>query len=111
MSFEQAFPAAPRGLKASGKALWKAVSGPFELEPHELSILREVCRTADAIDALQAVVDVQGVLNESSQGTRVHPALVELRAQRLAYTKLIGALELPAPDVESVGPYGVRAVR
>jgi hypothetical protein len=110
MASEQVFPAVPSGLGRSGRALWKSISQQFELEPHELSILREVCRTADAIDALQVVVDAEGVLNESSQGTRVHPALVELRQQRLAYTKLIAALGIPADEAE-VPSYGVREVR
>ena len=73
----------PRGLKVSGRRLWKSTVDVFELEEHELGMLREACRTADAIDGLQAAVDRDGVLNVSSQGLRAHPALVELRQQRI----------------------------
>ena len=79
--------APPAGLAGSGRSLWASTTAEFELDEHELAILREACRTATAIDALQAVVDRDGVLNESSQGVRGHPALVELRAQRLCFAK------------------------
>jgi hypothetical protein len=51
---------APRGLKASGRRLWKSTVDVFVLEEHELGILREACRTADAIDGLQAAVTATG---------------------------------------------------
>lgn len=38
------------------------------------------------------------MLNESLQGVRAHPALVELRQQRMAFTKLVAALAIPADD-------------
>lgn len=98
----------PSGLKDSGAALWRSTADAFELAPHELATLREVCRTADAIDALQAVVDRDGVLNESPQGVRAHPALVELRQQRLAFTKLVAALSIPADAVPTPAKYGIK---
>lgn len=99
----------PAGLQESGAALWRSTTDAFELEPHELSTLREVCRTADAIDGLQAVVDRDGVMNESPQGVRAHPALVELRQQRLAFTKLVASLAIPVDAAP--GPlkrYGIK---
>ncbi|WP_238390912.1 MULTISPECIES: hypothetical protein [unclassified Mycolicibacterium] len=68
-----------------------------------MGILREACRTADSIDALQAVVDRDGVLNSSPQGIRAHPALVELRAQRLCFAKLVAQLAIPAGDPAAGG--------
>jgi hypothetical protein len=85
-------------MTGSGRQLWSSVVDDFDLDEHELAILREACRTATAIDALQSRVDRDGVLNESPQGLRVHPGLVELRQQRLAFTKLIAALAIPADD-------------
>jgi hypothetical protein len=88
-------------LKASGRRLWRATVEVFELEEHELVLLREVCRTADAIDALQSVVDGDGVLNESPHGLRAHPALVELRAQRTCFARLAAQLGLPTGEQDS----------
>ncbi|KZF00879.1 terminase [Rhodococcus sp. EPR-157] len=100
---------APTGLKRRGAALWRSMTTAFDLEQHELTTLREVCRTVDAIDALQAVVDRDGVMNESAQGVRAHPALVELRQQRLALTKLVAALAIPADALPApVKRYGIQ---
>ena len=101
---------APVGLKRRGAALWRSTTTEFDLDPHELTTLREVCRTVDAIDSLQAVVDRDGVMNESAQGARAHPALVELRQQRLALTKLVAALAIPADALSGPvrGRYGIK---
>ena len=80
MADKESRPRAPAGLAGSGRSLWASTTAEFELDEHELAILREACRTATAIDALQAVVDRDGVLNESSQGvSRVAGAAVVFR--------------------------------
>lgn len=101
----------PKGLRGSGRLLWTSTVTQFELEEHELAILREACRTAHSIDKLQAEVDRDGVLNESPQGLRAHPALVELRQQRLCFAKLVSQLAIPADQpVPGSGKqkYGIR---
>ncbi len=104
---QQSKPRMPAGLRGSGRSLWRSTVDQFELEEHELGLLREACRTAESIDALQAVVDRDGVLNTSPQGIRAHPALVELRAQRLCFAKLVAQLAIPA-DEPKKGSYGIR---
>lgn len=88
-------PKPPSGLRRSGRTLWRAVVTDYELDEHEKTILREACRTADSLDALQVQLDNDGVMSESSQGARVHPALVELRQQRIAFARLLTALRIP----------------
>ena len=88
----------PKGLKGSGRALWNSTVAEFELDEHELVMLREACRTADSIDGLQAAVDRDGVLNTSPQGVRAHPALVELRAQRICFARLVAQLGIPTGE-------------
>ena len=108
----------PEGLKASGRALWSAVLGDFELDQHEQTVLREACRTADLLDGLQALLEDEGLTSESSQGSRVHPAAVELRQQRVTFARLLTALRIPAGDEEGRtqgrgaprGVYGLRGV-
>jgi hypothetical protein len=90
--------APPRNLKAGGRKIWRAVVGEYELEEHETALLHELCRTRDNLDALAAVVAVEGVL-EADTG-RAHPALVESRQQRIAFARLAAALRLPAGDEE-----------
>lgn len=105
-------PRPPKGLGSSGRALWRAVLGDFELDEHETSILRQACRLADLCDVLQATVDAEGVMSESSQGSRVHPAVTELRQQGIALARLMTALRIPAgeQDGRAQSRPGVRGV-
>ncbi len=112
-------PPAPRGTRASGRALWTAVLGRFELEQHELALLGEAVRTVDLLDTLAAVVERDGAVLTGPDGLpRVHPAVVEARQGRLALTRVLAALRLP--DEAAGGkrpqhrggarvPYGVRS--
>ena len=109
-------PNPPAGLQKSGRALWRAVLGEYELDEHERTILREACRTADSLDALQALLDAEGLMSESSQGTRVHPALVEVRQQRVTFARLLTALRIPTGETTGRtqsrgGPRGVYGIR
>ena len=92
-------PKAPRGLRKSGRDLWRAVQSDFELDEHESATLTQACRITDLCDQLQAVLDTEGLMSESSQGARVHPAAVELRQQSIALARLMTALRIPAGEV------------
>ena len=83
------------GTGKAGARLWNAVLGEYELEEHELLLLREMVRTVDTLDALEGRVASDGVLLGSSQGERAHPALVEARQQRITLARLLAALRLP----------------
>lgn len=93
---------APRGLRAAGRRLWKALTSEFALDDHEAILLREACRTVDQLDELQVEIASSGPVVDSSQGIRVHPAIVEARQQRLVLAKVITALGLPKGVVGEV---------
>ncbi len=110
-----AIPAAPRGTGAEGRRLWRAVVSDYELAEHEMSLLRQAVRVADACEALQQLVDAEGVM----PGGRPHPALVELRQQRIVLARLVVALRVPMGDQDAQdtartqyrgarGVYGIR---
>lgn len=113
-----ATPKPPTGLRRSGKALWSAVLSDYELDEHEEAILLEACRTADRLDLLESVLRAEGVMSESSQGVRVHPALVESRQQAVTLARLLTALRIPQGESEGRtqrhgtlrGVYGVRSI-
>ncbi len=44
---------APVGAGLAGRRLWRAVVEEYELEEHELLLLREAARTADLLDELE----------------------------------------------------------
>jgi hypothetical protein len=105
-------PRAPAGAKTAGRALWRAVLTGYELDEHELALLRQACRSADTCDDLQAIVDREGPMVAG----RAHPALVELRQQKITLARLIVALRVPLGDEDQGrtqyrGPRGVYAIR
>ncbi len=75
----------------------------YELEEHELLLLREAVRTVDVLDDLTAQVAADGSVVESPQGSKAHPALVEARQQRIALARLLAALRLPAGEESEAG--------
>ncbi|QXU53968.1 hypothetical protein [Rhodococcus sp. LW-XY12] len=95
-------PKCPPRTGAGGRKLWAAIVDTYELSEHELQVLREAVRTVDQIDRLQAIVQEDGDMQQSPQGRRVHPAVVELRQQRVVLARLLAALKIP--DTEATAP-------
>lgn len=101
----------PVGLGAPGRRLWQAVTAEFEGTEHELALLEESCRTRDLLVSLRDQLDRDGLMLESSQGARLHPAVAELRQQRLALARLLATLGVPGLDEDHLPPSrGVRGV-
>jgi hypothetical protein len=110
----------PKGLRGPGKRLWAAVQADYELDEHELVLLREAVRVVDLCDQLQAVIGEDGpVVTDVKGNVRTHPALVELRQERLVLARLIVALRVPigvgqsshgAPRLQYRGLRGVQSM-
>ncbi len=49
-------PRPPAGTRSGGSRLWRAVLADYELDEHELAILREAVRCVDTCDELDARV-------------------------------------------------------
>jgi phage terminase small subunit len=111
VSKAQNIPRPPSGLGKAGRTLWRAVLEDYVLEEHERALLVEACRTADVCADLSALVAAEGLMSETSQGRRVHPAVVELRQQRLALARLFAALRVPLGDEEAGTSTGRRQRR
>ncbi len=95
-------PPAPKGLGAAGQALWKAITGRWDLDNRESAILAHAARTADLIDQLEHLLDEQGLTVAGSNGQpRLSPLPTEIRQQRLTLEKLLNALSLPVAEGES----------
>jgi hypothetical protein len=70
-------PRAPAGTKASGRRLWASILAEYELEEHELALLKEMVRTVDMLDDLAGIVGRDGpIARGPGLGPRAHPALV-----------------------------------
>jgi hypothetical protein len=61
---------------------------------------------------LQAVLDTDGPISESSQGIRAHPAAVELRQQRIVLARLLAALNVQSGEQDETarGARGVYSI-
>ncbi len=102
---------APTGLRAPGKKLWSAVTHEFELAEHELAQLEEACRVRDTIARLRTALERDGTMIASSQGSRLHPAIAEIRQQQLALARLLATLDVPGlEDDDLPASRGVRGV-
>jgi hypothetical protein len=88
----------PRGLSPAGRKLWGAVTSGYELEFHELLLLENAARTADLIAALQGRIDADGPVSPVDLGGKTHPAVAEIRQQRITLARLLVALRMPTGD-------------
>ena len=89
-------PKAPDGLHDAGARLWHSVSDLYELDEHEATLLLQASRITDVLDQLTETIEAEGVVNETPQGQRAHPAAVEFRQQAIVLARLEAALRLPA---------------
>lgn len=95
---KQQGPKPPAGTRTGGARLWRAVLADYELDEHELALLREAVRCVDLCDELDACVKRDGAVIDSPQGLKAHPAAVEARQQRITLARLIAALRVPLGD-------------
>ena len=91
-------PKPPTGTKAPGARLWRSIVGAYDLEEHELVVLRSAVATVDLVDQLEAEIAARGAVVESPQGLKANPAVVEIRQQRLVLARLLAALRMPQGD-------------
>jgi hypothetical protein len=90
----QSVPTPPKGTGVSGAQLWRDVTSRYELEEHELLLLRQAVRAADMLDRLAVVIDKDGPTVDG----RLHPAVRESRQQQVVVARLLAALRLPTGD-------------
>lgn len=90
-----AAPKAPTGLGARGKRTWKAMTTEG-MAPEQVLMLEEVCRTADRLDKLDALLrgDVstwaQLVADDGGDyELKVDPALAEARQQQNVFKQML----------------------
>lgn len=102
-------PQMPSDLCESGRRLWSSVLDEFDPAEYEVALLIQAARTLDALDALQSELIADGPIIDSPQGRKAHPALAELRQQRVVLARLLAALGLRDGEQDSTAraPRGV----
>ncbi len=94
-------PKAPQSLDQAGRTLWRAVTGAYDLAPHEAELLRQACRVADNLARIDAVLmDSEPVVEGYSGQPRAHPLLQASADQRRVLDGLFRSMALPMPSEE-----------
>ena len=92
-------PRPPQSLDQAGRALWRAVTGAYELAPAEVELLRQACRVADNLARIDAALADSDVVVEGYSGQpRAHPLLQASADQRRVLDGLLRSMALPMPD-------------
>ena len=89
---------------AAGMALWDAVTERYSLTPHESVLLGSACAHADLIARLEEMVAADLTTMGAAGQVRLSAAVTELRQSRLALSKLLTDLALPADVDEDAQP-------
>ena len=99
---ENKMPALPKGLRPTGRNLWRDVTGTWQLRPDELRVLEQACRTLDDEARLREELAQACVMTAGSMGQqRVTPLFAEVRATRALAAKLLAQLGLPDMDEQA----------
>ena len=89
----------PASLDEAGRALWRSVTGAYDLAPAEVELLRQACRVADNLARIDAALLDSDVVVEGYNGQpRSHPLLASSADQRRVLDGLIRSMALPMPD-------------
>jgi hypothetical protein len=94
-------PRAPQSLGEAGRALWRAITGAYELSPAETELLRQACRVTDHLARIDAALMDSDVVVEGYSGQpRSHPLLQASADQRRVLDALFRSMALPMPAEE-----------
>jgi hypothetical protein len=91
-------PRPPQGAGPSGRRIWRAIVGEFELDEHEKALVTALVRQVDRLDALEALIEEEGLTVAGHGSLKVHPAVVEARQSAIAVARISAALRLPAGE-------------
>jgi hypothetical protein len=89
----------PKNLGSKGRALWKKLTDLVDFEPHELSLLEDVCRQEDLIERLDKELRSSDLMIVGSQGQAViNPIVQEIRQHRTVKAGLMAKIAIPDSD-------------
>jgi hypothetical protein len=94
-------PPPPNGTSNKGCDLWNSIVDAYDLEEHEIALLREMVRCVDDLEELRIVIARDGYMSSTGDGVpKLHPAVAETRQLRLVLARLAASLRLPSGEDE-----------
>lgn len=95
---DPAWPPPPDHLLRSA-VLWDSVLESYDLEDHQLELLRRLCEASDDADAARALVKAEGMtVTDRFDQRKPHPAVDIERHARLNVARLMRELRLEGGD-------------
>jgi phage terminase small subunit len=94
-------PAPPAHLSADSKKFWRWAVDAFEMEPHDLKLLRLACENLDGAEASRQQVEKDGRIYLDGKGKpRNHPSVAQHRDCSVTAARILRELRLSetAPD-------------
>ncbi|CAN5529720.1 hypothetical protein BH10ACT1_BH10ACT1_33310 [soil metagenome] len=89
------------GHLARSTALWESIVGAYEMDGHQLELLRRLCEAADTADQARALVAADGLTTLDRFGQlKSHPAVAIERDARIGVARLMRELRLEDPVEE-----------
>jgi phage terminase small subunit len=91
-------PRAPDGLRPSGRAFWRKITGVYELAPAEVALLGRACRVLDMLAEIDRRLGREGLVVKGSSGQpRAHPLVASVAELSRTLEVLVRGMCLPAP--------------
>ena len=88
-------PATPQDLRTDGAALWRKITGAYELRADELVTLTSACRATDRATLMRDELGDAVTATGSMGQVVVHPLIAEIRAHEAQVASLLTRLKLP----------------
>jgi hypothetical protein len=88
----------PANAGTAGARHWTAITSEFDLDPHELDLLDQAATTLGIIERLESRLGDEDVITGGGLVAKPHPAVTELRQQKLTFARLMACLRLPLDD-------------
>lgn len=83
----------------AGAAIYDAITDDCDLQEHERFQVEQAARLADEIERLRGELEAAPLIVKGSQGQPVAQPLIEAtRSHRLALTRILASLKIPAPE-------------
>ncbi len=87
-------PTPPKGLSAASREWFRHVVAEYDVQPHQVLLLRAACEAFDEYTRARALVAKEGQIVEGRYGPRVHPAVAIARDARIAFMRATRELAL-----------------
>jgi hypothetical protein len=99
-------PRPPKGAGLSGRRVWRAVLGEFDLDEHERALVTALVRQVDRLDELEDLITAEGLMVTGHGTCKMHPAVIEARQSAIAVARISAALRLPSGEQDDQDPPG-----